>query len=237
MTIQENVREIVLDTETTGLNFEQGDRVVDIACVELVNHIATGKTYQVYINPEREMSEESVQITGLTNEYLADKPVFREIADDFLRFINNDTLIIHNAKFDISFLNGELELLGKPLFQMEKVVDTLDIARKKFPGSPLTLDALCRRFNIDTSVRSVHGALIDCYLLAEVYINLMGGRQGGFSFEESLLSTETSGNDINIRQYISRCFKPSNDEIQAHEVFLNTLNNARWNEFIIKDHN
>ncbi len=233
MTFQKNIREIVLDTETTGLSFEQGDRVVDIGCVELINHVPTGKTYHVYINPERLMSAESLEITGITNEFLSDKPVFSEIVDDFLDFVQDSPLVIHNAKFDIDFLNGELGLLGKPLFNLDDAIDTLDIARKKFPGSALSLDALCRRFNIDTSIRSLHGALVDCQLLAEVYINLLGGRQGGLFFD----GIEEKGDyrKGNRKFHNPRYFPPSEEEIKVHSLFLQSLKNPKWNIFLEKE--
>lgn len=236
MAVQQNIREIVLDTETTGLDFAAGDRIFEIACVELINHIATGNTYHVYINPEKEIDDEAAQVTGMTNEFLLDKPLFREIADEFLAFVNNDPLVIHNAKFDIGFLNGELGLIGKPGFNLEDAIDTLEIARKKFPGSPLSLDALCRRFEIDRSSRTVHGALIDCYLLAEVYINLLGGRQGGFSFAEVEEIADKSETQIatTFRRYESRNFRPSDDEIIAHEDFLKKLSGSKWHEFFGK---
>ena len=236
MAVQQNIREIVLDTETTGLDFAAGDRIFEIACVELINHIATGNTYHVYINPEKEIDDEAAQVTGMTNEFLLDKPLFRDIADEFLAFVNNDTLVIHNAKFDIGFLNGELGLIGKPGFNLEDAVDTLEIARRKFPGSPLSLDALCRRFEVDRSARTVHGALIDCYLLAEVYINLLGGRQGGFAFaeaEESSTAVEKK-QLASSRHYEARCFKATDEEILAHEDFLKKLTGAKWHEFFGK---
>ena len=171
MTNSKKIREIVLDTETTGLNYQDGDRVVDIGCVELIDHLPSGNTFQVYINPEKKMSADAARISGITDEFLADKPVFSKIVDDFLNFVGDSTLVIHNAKFDVDFLNSELERLQKPLFSMENVIDTLDIAHRKFPGAPASLDALCKRFNIDTSIRVTHGALVDSLLLADVYIN------------------------------------------------------------------
>ncbi len=234
MTIQKNIREIILDTETTGLSFEQGDRIVDIGCIELINHVPTGKTYHVYLNPERLMSSESTEITGITDEFLADKPFFRDIVDEFLEFVQDSTLVIHNAKFDIDFLNGELQLVNKPILKLEEAIDTLDLARKKFPGSALSLNALCRRFNVDTSSRSVHVALIDCYLLADVYSNLLGGRQGGLSFEDDLAFTEKEIQVKNSKYYEIRTFSPSDQEKQAHNDFLQTLNNPKWNEFLEK---
>ena len=183
MTVRKNIREIVLDTETTGLSHENGDRIVDIGCVELINHVQTGNTYHVYINPEdRKMHSDASAISGITDEFLADKPLFKDIVDDFLKFVDNCPLVIHNAKFDIGFLNSELARVNKPLFNLDDAIDTLLIARKKFPGAPVNLDALCKRFDVDTSIRVTHGALIDCFLLADVYINLLGGRQSDLSF-------------------------------------------------------
>ena len=173
------MREIVLDTETTGLNPRQGDRIVEIGCVELVNHVPTGNEYHCYINPERDMPDAAYQVHGLSEAFLSDKPVFADICDDFLDFIGNAPLVIHNASFDMGFLNAELELLNRDILLPERAVDTLVIARGKFPGSPASLDALCRRFGIDTTVRDKHGALIDSLLLARVYLELIGGEQPG----------------------------------------------------------
>jgi DNA polymerase-3 subunit epsilon len=228
MTFSRNVREIVLDTETTGLSWEAGDRIIDVACVELVNHVPTGKVFQTYVNPERKMSSEALAISGITDEFLADKPLFREIADELLAFAGDSRLIIHNAGFDLGFLNGELSGIGKPLFDEDNAVDTLKIAKEKYPGMPASLRALCRRFEIDLSGRSKHGALIDCMLLAEVYINLLGGRQSGLSFV-----TETADPAATLKKerkvYEVRHFPPSEDEIATHGEFLRTLNCALWN--------
>jgi len=171
------MREIVLDTETTGFEPEQGDRIVEIGAVELLNHVPTGKTYHQYINPERAMPQGAFEVHGLGDEFLRDKPVFADIAQAFLDFIGTDTLIIHNASFDMKFLNAELTWLKRVKLPMTQAVDTLAIARQKFPGSPASLDALCRRFNIDNSSRTLHGALLDSEILAEVYLELIGGRQ------------------------------------------------------------
>ncbi|MDR2681551.1 MAG: DNA polymerase III subunit epsilon [Holosporaceae bacterium] len=229
MTISKNLREVVLDTETTGLNHAKGDRIVDIACVELINHIPTGNTYQVYINPEREMQRDATAISGITDEFLADKPLFHEIVDDFLNFVQDSILIIHNAKFDIGFLNSELSRLDKPLFHMKNTIDTLEIARKKFPGSPASLDALCKRFEIDTSGRTKHGALIDCFLLSEVYINLLGGRQSDLSFHNDNLKIETVSAIKNTQaKRAKRNFAVSTDEKTSHEEFLKVINNPFW---------
>lgn len=171
------MREIVLDTETTGLDPETGDRIVEIGGVELFGHMPTGKTYHQYINPERSVPQEAIQVHGLTDDFLRDKPLFKNIAQDFLDFIGDAKLIIHNAAFDIKFLNAELRWLGMQQIPWEQAIDTLAIARRRFPGSPASLDALCRRFSIDNSSRTLHGALLDSEILADVYLELIGGRQ------------------------------------------------------------
>ena len=172
------MREIVLDTETTGFDPLSGDRIVEIGCVERVNHMPTGRTYHQYINPQRSMPAEAFAVHGLGDEFLADKPVFAKIGQDFLDFVGTDArLVIHNASFDMKFLNAELKWIGLPLIALDRAVDTLEMARRKFPGSPATLDALCRRFGIDNSNRVLHGALLDSEILAEVYLELIGGRQ------------------------------------------------------------
>lgn len=171
------MREIVLDTETTGFEPEQGDRIVEIGAVELFNHMPTGKTYHQYINPERDMPAEAFAVHGLGNDFLRDKPVFAKIVDDFRAFIGESKLVIHNAAFDVKFLNAELRWAQRPLLAADCAIDTLDIARRRFPGSPASLDALCRRFGIDNSSRTLHGALLDSEILAEVYLELIGGKQ------------------------------------------------------------
>lgn len=175
------MREIVLDTETTGFEPEQGDRIVEIGAVELFNHMPTGKTYHQYINPERAMPNEAFEVHGLGDDFLRDKPVFAKIAQAFVDFIGDAKLVIHNASFDMKFLNAELGWVNRPKLPMDQAIDTLLIARKKFPGSPASLDALCRRFNIDNSARTLHGALLDSEILAEVYLELIGGRQPDFA--------------------------------------------------------
>jgi len=175
------MREIVLDTETTGFEPEAGDRIVEIGAVELWNHVPTGNTYHQYINPERSMPEEAFAVHGLGDDFLADKPKFAEIGDAFLSFVLDSRMIIHNAAFDMKFLNAELTWMGRPRLPMEQALDTLAIARKRYPGSPASLDALCRRFGIDSSSRTLHGALLDSEILADVYLELIGGRQPGFS--------------------------------------------------------
>jgi DNA polymerase-3 subunit epsilon len=173
------MREIVMDTETTGLDPADGHRIVEIGAVELVNLLPTGRVYHQYINPERPVPREAENIHGLGNDFLRDKPVFARIATDFLDFIGDSTLVIHNAAFDMRMLNAELTRLGQPVLPMSRAVDTLEIARKRFPGAQASLDALCRRFGVDNSGREKHGALLDTELLAEVYLELMGGRQQG----------------------------------------------------------
>lgn len=175
------MREIVLDTETTGFEPSEGDRIVEIGAVELLNHMPTGKIYHQYINPERDMPTAAFEVHGLSEERLSKEPVFAAIADDFLEFVGDAKLVIHNAAFDMKFLNWELRAVGKPLIANERAIDTLAIARKRFPGSPAGLDALCRRFNVDNSAREKHGALLDSELLAEVYLELIGGRQPDFT--------------------------------------------------------
>lgn len=173
------MREIVLDTETTGFDPESGDRIVEIGAVELLNHLPTGQVFHVYVNPERDMPEEAFAVHGLSTAFLSDKPVFTKIAADFLAFIGDARLVIHNAAFDVKFLNAELRWAGHPEIAPARAVDSLEIARRRFPGANNTLDALCRRFGVDNSVREKHGALLDSELLAEVYLELVGGRQPG----------------------------------------------------------
>jgi DNA polymerase-3 subunit epsilon len=174
------MREIVLDTETTGFNPNEGDRIVEIGAVELYNHMPTGRTYHQYINPERSMPLEAFEVHGLGDDFLRDKPVFAKIAQDFVTFVGDAKLVIHNAAFDMKFINAELGWVKLPSIPWEQAIDTLDIARRKFPGSPASLDALCRRFGIDNSSRTLHGALLDSEILAEVYLELIGGRQPDF---------------------------------------------------------
>lgn len=179
------MREIVLDTETTGFEPTEGDRIVEIGAVELFNHMPTGKTYHQYINPERKMPKAAFEVHGLGDEFLADKPVFRAIGQAFLDFVGDAQLVIHNAAFDMKFLNHELKGVGLPTLPWARATDTLAIARTKFPGSPASLDALCRRFGVDNSKREKHGALLDSEILAEVYLELIGGRQPNFGLSEA----------------------------------------------------
>lgn len=227
-------REIVLDTETTGMDPVQGDKILEIGCVELINHLPTGKTWHEYINPERDVPAEAVAVHGLTEEFLKDKPTFGELMGSFIDFIDGGTLVIHNAEFDVKFLNAELKPFGFPPIKLKNVVDTLAMARQKFPGSPANLDALCRRFNIDNSNRELHGALLDSELLAEVYLELLGGRQRGLSLsdndngQKSLSEAQSSRVKRDYRE--PRIFEVSPEELEAHKTFLEELDDPMWNK-------
>ena len=226
------IREIVFDTETTGFNPEKGDKLVEIGAIELINHKPTGRTYHQYINPERDVPEEVVKVHGLTEEFLKDYPIFKDIADDFIDFVgNNGILVAHNAKFDMSFINYELSLINKNTYKDDRVIDTLEIAKNMFPGSRHTLDALCRRFNIDNSKRTKHGALLDAELLAEVYLQLLGGDEPDMDLkaktaekkEEIIVNVE--------RKYRKpRNFELSEDELKIHNEFMTKIKNPIWNE-------
>jgi DNA polymerase-3 subunit epsilon len=187
------MREIVLDTETTGFEPDQGDRIVEIGAVELVNHVATGNVYHQYVNPERTMPQGAFEVHGLGDDFLKDFPVFAQVGQAFLDFIGGSKLVIHNAAFDMKFLNAELAWMGLPRLPMDRAVDTLAIAKSKFPGSPASLDALCRRFGVDNSSRTKHGALLDSEILAEVYLELIGGRQPTLVLAEAGQGTAASG--------------------------------------------
>lgn len=225
-------REIVLDTETTGFSPEEGDRIIEIGCVELINHVPTGQHLQLYINPEREIPAEAIAIHGITNEFVADKPVFSQIYTDFLDFIGTDSkLVIHNAEFDMKFLNHELKLVGHPALKWSRVCDTLAMARQKFPGSPANLDALCRRFAIDNTDRTYHGALLDSELLAEVYLELLGGRQHGLGLAAEKKAGEArAGNTASSSRPFRepREFKVSEKELAAHAALLEELKDPLW---------
>ena len=227
------MREIVLDTETTGLDPGTGDKIVEIGAVELWNHLPTGKTFHKYLNPERNMPEEAQAVHGLTEDFLRDKPLFSQIVDDFLRFIKDSKLIIHNASFDMKFINAELELAKKSKLSGDIAIDTLSIARKKFPGSPASLDALCRRFNIDNSARTLHGALLDSEILAEVYLELIGGRQPDFGLSD--INTNDNKKLEENRQTTKRPEplkrRLTEEEEKAHSVFVKKLGeNSVWHK-------
>ena len=189
------LREIVLDTETTGTDHAAGDRVIEIGCVEMINHIPTGESYHVYINPERPVSAGALAVHGLSDEFLADKPLFSDIADGFIAFIADSRLVIHNAPFDVGFLNAEFARTGHAPILMENVLDTLSMARRKHPGAPNNLDALCNRYNIDNTRRTKHGALLDAEILAEVYIELIGGKQTDLGLAVTQARAEILGSE------------------------------------------
>jgi len=222
------MREIVLDTETTGLNPLGGDRVVEIGAVELINLMPTGSIYHGYFNPERDMPAEAARVHGLTDEFLADKPLFASAVDDFLTFIGEAPLIIHNAPFDMGFLNAELTRLGFPALPTARAVDTLMMARRKFPGAPNSLDALCKRLNVDASGREWHGALLDARLLAEVYLELRGGRQPDLVISVGAEREETGPEILSRENRPPRAHAPTEEEKAAHQEFLSSLTNPLW---------
>ena len=212
------MKEIVLDTETTGLSFKDGHRIVEIGCIELDNLVPTKKVFHCYLNPERKVSETALKVHGYTDQFLSDKKKFVEIADEFLGFIEGKKIVIHNAEFDIGHLNNELSLISKKNISKENVVDTLEIARNKFPGSGISLDALCKRFRIDNSKREKHTALLDCELLSKVYINLIDQKEPIFQFQKDLDKTITKSNKTN--NYSKIILEPTKDELKMHKEFL-----------------
>ncbi|WP_029010844.1 DNA polymerase III subunit epsilon [Azospirillum halopraeferens] len=222
------MREIVLDTETTGFKPEEGHRIVEIGCVELVNHVQTGERFHVYLNPGRAMPAEAAAVHGLTDEFLADKPVFTEVVEEFLTFIGDAPLVIHNAAFDMAFLNAELGWAGFPRLGADRAVDTLAMARQRFPGSPATLDALCKRFGVDNSGRSYHGALLDAQLLAEVYLELRGGRQAGLALASGPVTRGGGPVRIERPHRPPRPHAPGAEELAAHTELLKSLKNPLW---------
>jgi DNA polymerase-3 subunit epsilon len=225
------MREIVLDTETTGFDPFAGDRIVEIGAVELHNHVVTGKTYHQYINPQRDMPEDAFRVHGLSEQFLRDKPLFAQIGQAFLDFIGDAKLVIHNASFDMKFLNAELKWMGLPELPYERAIDTLAIARKKFPGAQVSLDALCRRYGIDNSARTLHGALLDSEILADVYLELIGGRQPDFALNV-VQSRGPASDDSDWRPKPRPIPLPSRisaAEEAAHDAFLDKLgDNALW---------
>ena len=213
------MKEVVLDTETTGLSVKDGHRIVEIGCIELDNLIPTSKKFHCYLNPERKVSEKAFEVHGYTDEFLSTKKKFNEIADDFINFINNKRLIIHNAEFDLSHLNNELSLLGKNKIDKKNVVDTLELARDKFPGSSISLDALCKRYRIDNSKRTKHTALVDCELLYKVYINLIDQKEPTLNFQNH----ENDNVDINLinnNLYCKNVVKITTEELELHKNYL-----------------
>ena len=214
------MKEIVLDTETTGLSVKDGHRIVEIGCIELDNLIPTKKIFHCYLNPERKVSESALKVRGYTDNFLSDKKKFLDVADEFLKFVEGKKIIIHNAEFDIGHLNNELSLINKNLISKDNVIDTLEIARNKFPGSSISLDALCKRFKIDNSRRVKHTAIIDCELLSKVYINLIDQKEPLFQFQN-----ETENNNINLtkpKNYSKKIIKITQDEYEKHKNFLKT---------------
>lgn len=237
------MREVVLDTETTGLDPQRGDRIVEIGCVELANHVPTGRELHLYINPERDMPEEAFRVHGLSEEFLADKPVFAAVADQIVDFLGSDPLVIHNASFDMGFLNAELRAAGRDPLPDDRAVDTLRMAQKRFPGAPNNLDALCRRFGIDASAREKHGALLDSLLLAQVYLELRGGRQPGLLLAGSGAEGRDdaqagqgggASDETGLRPAAARPYRPprphapSAEECAAHKAFVDGLKDPLW---------
>ena len=210
------MREIILDTETTGLDPKSGDRLVEIGCVELDNHLPTGRTYHQYVNPERDMPDEAFRVHGLSVAFLAKHPVFADIADAFLEFIGDADLVIHNASFDLGFINAELQRLGRASVENRRAIDTVQIARGKYPGAQASLDALCRRFEIDLSARTKHGALLDAELLADVYLELVGGRSPVSSWRRSGEGPQVKRGDTKKPARPLRPHAPSEAESTAH---------------------
>lgn len=230
------MREIVLDTETTGFKPEEGHRLVEIGCIELFNHIQTGRPpFHVYLNPEREVPPDATRVHGLTNAFLADKPVFASVVDEFLEFIGDAPLVAHNATFDMSFINAELLWAGKKPLPKDRAVDTLTIARRMFPGAPASLDALCKRFGVDNSNRSFHGALLDAQLLAEVYLELRGGRQTGLALASegpAVAQSESTTGEASVRQRavrVARAHAATEEELAAHAALVGALKAPIWN--------
>ena len=212
------MNEIVLDTETTGLEVKDGHRIVEIGCIELQNQIPTSKKFHCYLNPERKVSEKALEIHGYTDEFLSDKKKFSEVVDEFLSFIEGQRLIIHNAEFDLSHLNNELSLIGKKKIDKKNVIDTLMLARDKFPGSPNHLDALCKRFRIDNSKRTQHSALVDCELLSKVYINLIDQKEPTLDF--TINEKEKLNIDLDNIMYCKKIVYPTQEELNKHKQYL-----------------
>ena len=222
------MKEIILDTETTGLSVKDGHRIVEIGCIELDDLIPTKNKFHCYLNPERKVSEKALEVHGYTDEFLSTQKKFSEVVDEFLKFIDNKRLVIHNAEFDLLHLNNELALLGKKKLDNKNVMDTLILARDKFPGSPISLDALCKRYRVDNSKRTHHTALIDCDLLAKVYINLLDQKEPSLNFKNEE-SVKTIINSNNKNQYYKKVIKPTEEELKLHKEYLK--NNLKKNFF------
>ena len=213
------MKEVILDTETTGLFVKDGHRIVEIGCIELEDLVPTKNRFHCYLNPERKVSEKALEVHGYTDEFLSKQKKFSDVVDDFLNFIENKKLVIHNAEFDLSHLNNELVLLGKKKINSEDTVDTLSLARDKFPGSPVSLDALCKRYKIDNSNRTQHTALVDCDLLSKVYINLLDQKEPTLNFQ-SLDGEKKTINRVNFNQYYKKIIKPTEEELKLHKDYL-----------------
>ena len=224
------MREIVVDTETTGLSPEDGHRLVEIGCIELARGVPTGRTWHRYVNPERPMPSGAEAIHGITDAFLADKPLFTAVADELVGFLADAPLVIHNAAFDLGFLNAELKRSGRPALAPARVIDTVEMARRKYPGQPANLDALCKRFAIDLAAREKHGALVDARLLAEVYLELTGGRQAALVLSRiaTQVATETAVAVAPVVRAL-RVLEPSESELAAHAALIATLKTPIWN--------
>ena len=222
------MKEIVLDTETTGLSVKDGHRIVEIGCIELENFMLTNNKFHYYLNPERKVSEKALEIHGYTDKFLSDKKKFSEIADEFLGFIKDKKIIIHNAEFDISHLNNELQIVGKTKIDKKNIIDTLEIARDKFPGSGVSLDALCRRYRIDNSKREKHTALVDCELLSKIYINLLDQKEPTLDFN-TINKDINNIDEKNDMDYFRKVIIPTSEEIEKHKKYLK--NNLKKNNF------
>ena len=224
------MREIVFDTETTGLSFAGGDRLVEIGCVELINRVPTGNHFHAYINPERDMPMEAERVHGLSARFLSDKPLFADVVEDLIAFLGDCPLVAHNAGFDFSFLNGELNRCARPVIDMGRMIDTLSIARVRHPGAKHTLDALCVRYGIDLSARTLHGALLDAQLLAQVYVELTGGRQItlGLAVDTPVMRETPAEAPTRVHVRPARHFAPSSAELERHAAFVQGLEEPLW---------
>ena len=221
------MREIVLDTETTGLDPKSGHRIVEIGAIELINHIPTDNIYHCYINPEREVDQGAFEVHGLSTQFLSQFQNFENVVDEFNAFIKGDPLIIHNAPFDVGFLNSELQAIGRNTIDKNRIIDTLPMARKKFPGAQVNLNALCRKYNIDNSHRDLHGALVDADLLASVYLELIGGKQPGLSLANER-KEQSIAEPFLQKKRMKRVFAVNNTELEAHSKLLDSLANPIW---------
>ena len=218
------MRKVTLDLETTGLNPLEGHKIIEIGCVELINNFPTGNTWQTYINPKRNIPQEAYEVHGLTEEFLENKPFFKDTIDDFFNFIKNSDLIIHNAKFDMKFINYELEANNLNSINNNKVIDTIDIAKNMFPGQSISLDALCKRYKIDLDKRKFHGALLDAELLAEVYLEMQGGRQQGLDLKNEFINTNKKINIKNI-QYSKKIYELTKEEVEINKKIMESIKN------------